>query len=146
MVGEGWNKDKDGAWVKAVGDGEVQVGPERPGARLLQHPEHVTLRDLRDPASGKDRRVDVALQGPKSRDILLGLHGSDADKNQIKALQWSTVTHVVLGDPDLIVSRTGYTGGRTAYELFGHPDEAPRLFSTLIESGAKPAGLAARDS
>jgi glycine hydroxymethyltransferase len=140
------NNDKDWAWVNAVHDGKVMVDPARPGTRLLEHPEHVLLRDLRDPASGKDRRVDVALQGPKSRDILLSLHGSEADKNKIKALQWSTVTRVNLGGHDLIVSRTGYTGERTAFELFIHPDEAPALFSTLIESGAQACGLAARDS
>jgi glycine hydroxymethyltransferase len=140
------NNDKDWAWVSAVHQGTVQIDPERPSTRLLEHSEHVTLRDLRDPSSGKDRRVDVALQGPKSRDMLLSLHGSDADKGKVKNLQWSTVTHVVLGGHDLIVSRTGYTGERTAFELFVHPDEAGTLFTTLIESGAKPCGLAARDS
>ncbi len=140
------NNDKDWAWVNAVRDGKVMIDPARPGTRELAHPEHVTLRDLRDLASGKDRRVDVALQGPKSRDTLLSLYGSDADKNKVKALQWSTVTRVNLGGHDLIVSRTGYTGERIAYELFVHPDEAPALFSTLIESGAQPSGLAARDS
>ncbi len=140
------NNDKDWAWANAVRDGQVMIDPKRPGARLLEHPEHVTLRDLRDPSSDKDRRVDVALQGPKSRDILLGLHGSDADKAKVKGLQWSTVTRVTLGGHDLIVSRTGYTGERIAFELFVHPDEAATLFSTLIEAGAKPAGLASRDS
>ncbi len=140
------NNDKDWAWLNAVRDGKVLVDPDRPGARLLEHPEHVTLRDLRDPSNGKDRRVDIALQGPKSRDLLLSLHGSDPDKARIKAMGWSTVTRVVLGGHDLIVSRTGYTGERIAFELFAHPDEAPTLFSTLIESGAKPCGLAARDS
>ncbi len=140
------NNDKDWAWATAVREGKVEVNPDRPGARLVEHPEHVTLRDLRAPSTGKDRRVDIALQGPKSRDILLSLHGSDADKGKIKSMGWSTVTHVTLGGHDLIVSRTGYTGERIAFEIFTHPDEAPRLFSTLIESGAKPCGLASRDS
>ncbi|MEP7287754.1 MAG: serine hydroxymethyltransferase [Chloroflexota bacterium] len=140
------NNDKDWAWVNAVHAGSAMIDPARPAARLLTHSADVTLRDLRDPASGKDRRVDIALQGPASRDILLSLHGSDSDKSKIKALQWSTLAHVSLGGHDLIVSRTGYTGERIAYELFPHPDEAAQLFSTLIESGAKPCGLAARDS
>ncbi|MCC7451200.1 MAG: hypothetical protein IT324_27565, partial [Anaerolineae bacterium] len=140
------NNDKDWTWVNAVRDGKVMVDPGRSGARLLEHPEHVTLRDLRDPAAGTDRRVDIALQGPKSQEILLGLHGSDTDKSKIKNLKWSTVTRAVLSGHDLIVARTGYTGERIAYELFVHPDEAAALFNTLIESGAKPCGLAARDS
>src|SRR5581483_7161324 len=140
------NNDKDWAWASAVRNGQVQIDPDRPGARLLEHPEHVTLRDLRDPSSGADRRVDVALQGPKSRDILLSLHGSDADKARIRDMAWSTVTRATLGGHDLIVARTGYTGERVAFELFVHPDEAATLFNTLIESGAKPCGLASRDS
>ncbi len=140
------NNDKDWAWVNAARDGKIVIDPSRSGARLLEHPGHVTLRDLRDPAVGRDQRVDIALQGPKSRDMLLGLHGADADKNKVKNLQWSTVTRVVLGGHDLIVARTGYTGERIAYELFVHPDEVATLFNTLIESGAKPCGLAARDS
>lgn len=53
---------------------------------------------------------------------------------------------MTLGGYDLIVSRTGYTGERTAFELFVHPDHAPRLFRDLVEGGATPCGLASRDS
>jgi glycine hydroxymethyltransferase len=88
----------------------------------------------------------VALQGAKSKDILLSLEGSDADKAKVKALKWAEVTHVHLGGFDLIVSRTGYTGERIAYELFVHPDRAADLFRTMINAGATPCGLAARDS
>ncbi len=51
-----------------------------------------------------------------------------------------------LGGYDLIVSRTGYTGERTAFELFVHPDQAAALFKALVDLGAVPCGLAARDS
>jgi glycine hydroxymethyltransferase len=51
---------------------------------------------------------------------------------------------------ELIVSRTGYTGEDIAYELYLHPDNAPRMWNLLLEKGRdyglKPAGLAARDS
>ena len=51
---------------------------------------------------------------------------------------------------DLVVSRTGYTGERFAYELFVHPDKAESLFRKLLEVGKefgiKPCGLGARDS
>jgi glycine hydroxymethyltransferase len=56
------------------------------------------------------------------------------------------MTTAHLGGFDLIISRTGYTGERTAYELFVHPDKAPALFQKLVELGAVPCGLAARDS
>jgi len=140
------NNDKDWAWANAVREGKVLIDPTRPNARLLADPGHVTLRDLRDPAVGKDRRVDVALQGPKSLDILMGLAASDADRRKLKGLTWSTVTRAKVGAHNLVVSRTGYTGERIAYELFVHPDEAPALFQTLIDAGAIPCGLASRDS
>ena len=86
--------------------------------------------------------MDIALQGPASRDILLGLHGTPEDKARIKALPWAGVTRVTLGGYDMIVARTGYTGERIAYELFLDPDKAPALFKDLIEGGATPVGLA----
>lgn len=140
------NNDQDWAWVNAVREGKVMVDPARPGARLLPKPSLVTLRDLRDPAQGAERRVDIALQGPKSLDLLLGLPGSDSEKKKIKALTWSTVTQVTLAGFDLVISRTGYTGERIAYELFPHPDQATALCKTLIDAGATPCGLASRDS
>lgn len=106
----------------------------------------MTIRDLRDPALGAERRVDIALQGPLSRDILLGLYGSAEDKARVKALPWAGVTRASLGGYDLIVARTGYTGERVAYEIFIDPDKAPGLFKDLVEGGATPVGLAARDS
>ncbi|MBZ0290375.1 MAG: hypothetical protein K8I30_22305, partial [Anaerolineae bacterium] len=108
--------------------------------------DRFTLRDLRAPEAGADRRVDIALQGPESKNILLALGGTDADKAKINKLPWAGVTRVTLGGFDLIVSRTGYTGERTAYEVFVHPDHAASLFRTLILHHAVPCGLAARDS
>ena len=104
------------------------------------------LRDLRDAAAGDERRVDVALQGPESKRILLAMGGSDDDLAAVSALPWAGIAHVNLGGYDLIVSRTGYTGERIAYELFVHPDNAPSLFKQLTDLGAAPCGLAARDS
>ena len=139
------NNDKDWAWVTGLKDGAWMADPAYPGVTLPER-DAFTLRDLRDPAVGDEQRVDIALQGPRSRDVLLSLHGSDADKARIKALPWAGVTRVSLGGYDLVVARTGYTGERVAFEIFVHPDKAPALFKDLVESGATPCGLAARDS
>lgn len=137
------NNDKDLAFLRAAHRGEISFGDAAaPPAGANQ----CVIRDLRDPAVGAERRVDVALQGPKSTEILLGLEGNEADKARIRKLPWAGVARAVLGGFDLIISRTGYTGERTAYELFVHPDQAPGLFRALIERGAVPCGLAARDS
>lgn len=139
------NNDKDWAWLNAVLASEAQIDPAHPG-RAAGMAGRVTLRDLRAESSGSDRRVDIALQGPQSKAILLALGGSEADLKAVANLPWAGVTQVTLGGFDLIVSRTGYTGERVAYELFVHPNRAEALARLLLAGGATPAGLAARDS
>ncbi len=142
------NNDKDWAWLNAVNEGRVLIDPDRPWARV-QHP--AVIRDLRDPQHGADCRVDIALQGPRSADILNALAGNDADfARRLKALPWAGVIRANPGGYDLIISRTGYTGERMAYELFIHPDRAVELWNALLAAGEplglKPCGLASRDS
>ncbi len=141
------NNDKDWAWLNAVNKGEVMIDAARPYAKI-QHP--VQLRDLRDPQYGAECRVDMPLQGPKATEILLSLCDDPALARKIKALPWAGLTQGKVGSFDLIISRTGYTGERVAYELFVHPDKAPDLWAALLEVGEslglKPCGLAARDS
>lgn len=138
------NNDKNWAWVNAVREGSVMIDPQNP-ARILGMTDFV-LRDLRVVSSGDDRRVDVALQGPKSKDMLIALGGSDADIAKLNKLAWAGVMRGTFGGFDLIISRTGYTGERVAYELFVHPAQAPALFKALVDLGVTPCGLAARDS
>ncbi len=138
------NNDKNWAWVNAVREGTVMIDPQNP-ARTVGITDFV-LRDLRVLSSGDDRRVDVALQGPKSKDMLIALGGSDADVAKLNQLAWAGVMRGTFGGFDLIISRTGYTGERVAYELFVHPAQAPALFKALVDLGTTPCGLAARDS
>ena len=128
------NNDKNWQWLQAVICGEVMIDPRNPGRRLSGS-DRFQLRDLRWRQWGSERRVDIALQGPKSRDCLLALDGSAEDKAKVKRLRWAGVTQVTLGGFDLIVSRTGYTGERVAYELFVHPDQAAALFQALVDAG-----------
>jgi glycine hydroxymethyltransferase len=111
---------------------------------------NVTLRNLRDPKAGEDRRVDIALQGPKSRDIMLALDCSVEDREAVLGLKWAQLCEVTLGGIPLIVSRTGYTGERMGFELFPPPDQAEALWNALLQAGEplgiKPCGLGARDS
>lgn len=139
------NNNKNWQWLNAVIAGEVMIDPQNP-SRKIEGTDRFTLRDLRLSQWGDEQRVDIALQGPASQDYLLQLDGSDEDKAKIKALQWAQVTHVNLGGFDLIVSRTGYTGERVAYELFVHPNQAADLFKTMVDMGVTPCGLASRDS
>jgi glycine hydroxymethyltransferase len=142
------NDDKDWAWLNAVKNGEVRVDNLRPWARAFSR--GCTLRNLRDPKEGVDRRVDIALQGPRSREVLLALGCDAATAAKLKKLPWAGVMEGVFGGLDLVVSRTGYTGERVAYELFVHPGESVKLWKALLKVGApmglKPVGLGARDS
>ncbi len=142
------NDDKDWAWLNAVRAGEVCVDLDRPWA--LAFGRGCRLRNLRDTKESEAMRVDIALQGPKSRDILIAL-GCDANTaSRLRALPWAGVTEGVFGGFELVVSRTGYTGERVAFELFVHPEKSVDLWNALLAVGGplglKPVGLGARDS
>ncbi|MCJ7529795.1 MAG: glycine cleavage system aminomethyltransferase GcvT [Anaerolineales bacterium] len=142
------NDDKDWAWLQAVKDGTVRVDNERPWTRA--YGRNVSLRNLRDPKSGADMRVDVALQGPQSRTILLALGCNEETRKRVMKLKRTELCEAVIGGFDLVVSRTGYTGEKMAFELFVHPNKAATLFKALLKVGEtyglKPCGLGARDS
>ncbi|MGB7537394.1 MAG: glycine cleavage system aminomethyltransferase GcvT [Anaerolineales bacterium] len=143
------NDDKDWAWVNAVREGKVRIDRERPGAKAPGR-GGVVLRNLRDRSSGADMRVDLALQGPKSREILLALGADPETKKKITRLARTGLCDARLGGFDLVVARTGYTGESVAFELFVHPDRAAELWKALKKAGEplglKPVGLGARDS
>lgn len=142
------NDDKDWAWLNAVKDGTVRVDNARPWSKAFGR--GCRLRNLRSPEEGADQRVDIALQGPKSRDILLALGCEAETAGRLRRLPWAGVMEGVFGGFDLVVSRTGYTGERVAYELFIHPEKSVELWKALLRAGTplgmKPVGLGARDS
>ncbi len=148
MVVNAANDAKDWAWLNAVRAGQALVDRDRPWSRAFGR--RVRLRNLKDPAEGSDQRVDIALQGPKSREVLLALGCDDGARKRILRLRRGDLTEAVAGGFDLVISRTGYTGERMAFELFVHPDQAAELFRALLEAGSemgvRPCGLGARDS
>jgi len=142
------NDDKDWAWLTGVIAGKVLVDKTHPGAYAFGR--NVVLRNLRDPKEGKDMRVDIALQGPKSRDILLALGVDGVNRKKLIRLKRTELCEAEAGGFDLIVARTGYTGEKMAFELFVHPDKAVALWNALSAAGGplgmKPCGLGSRDS
>ncbi len=142
------NDDKDRTWLESVRDGKVCIDSARPWARTYGYTAEI--RNLRDPKSGSNMRVDIALQGPKSRDILLAMRVDAATRARILKLKRTELCDAVVGGFDLIVSRTGYTGEKMAFELFVHPDRAVEFWNALLKAGEpfwiKPIGLGARDS
>ncbi len=142
------NDDKDWAWLNAVREGKVLVDREKPWA--LAFGRNVVLRNLRDPQAGEDMLVDIAIQGPKSRDILLSLNCSLVDREAIMELAWAQLCEATLDGIPMVISRTGYTGERMGFEMFVHPDNTVDLWNKLLQAGEahgiKPCGLGARDS
>lgn len=141
------NEDKDWAWLNAVKDGKVLVDRERPYVTAFGR--NVILRNLKDPKEGKDMLVDIALQGQISRDILLKL-ADPAECRKIRRLDRNQLCDSVVAGVDVIVSRTGYTGEKMAFEIFVHPDNVVHLWNAIMEVGTPmgllPCGLGARDS
>jgi aminomethyltransferase len=80
----------------------------------------------------------VAVQGPKARDILAKLVDDDLpDRFKVKTL-------TVAGAP-MLVCGTGYTG-EDGVELLMPPAAALGTWKALVDAGATPAGLGARDT
>ena len=142
------NDDKDRTWLESVRDGKVKIDNKYPWARTYGY--DAEIRNLRDPNLGAAQRVDIALQGPRSRDILLTMGVSDEDRAAIMKLTRTKLCDATVGGFDLIVSRTGYTGEKMAFELFVHPERAAEFWMAVLKAGeqfgVKPIGLGARDS
>jgi glycine hydroxymethyltransferase len=142
------NVDKDWEWLNAVKEGRVLVDRLRPWAKVFGR--NAILRNLKDPKEGSDMRVDIALQGPKARQILMALGCDEKTRCEVRYLKRTRICEVFVGGFDLIISRTGYTGEKFSYEIFVHPSRAGDLFNAILEAGKsygiKPCGLGARDS
>ena len=155
------NMDKDWTWLQAVNEREVRIDDLRPWVRSSFQAD---LRNLHDPRESYAWLVDVALQGPRARDILLALlnraplsSAAAEIEGRLLALKRTQVMEAHIPSEhapgsvfDLIIARTGYTGERMGFEMFVHPDVMGVLWEQLLEVGApfglRPIGLGARDS
>jgi glycine hydroxymethyltransferase len=147
MVVNAANADKMKAWFIGALEGRYLLDEENP-AKILEG--DVTFRDLKDPASGADGLIDLALQGPASLSILMSMAGSCELRARIQRLGKARLIEENLEGFQVVISRTGYTGEDIGYELFVHPDRAPTFWRLLLERGRpfglKPTGLGCRDS
>lgn len=112
------NTDKDYQWV------------------LENHrDEHVEIENI------SNETAQLAIQGPKA-ESLLQAH-TDEDLSEIKF--FFAKRHVEIDGIDCMVSRTGYTG-EDGFEIYLSNDRVVELYTNLIEDGASPIGLGARDT
>jgi aminomethyltransferase len=98
--------------------------------------------------SSTDQLHNLAVQGPRSRDILAPLVDTPPHQPSLRELGWFRFTIGRIGGRPVLVSRTGYTG-ELGYEIWCHPDDATAIWDAVWEEGRPhglaPMGLAALD-
>jgi aminomethyltransferase len=110
------NHERDLAWMRRHADGS--------GA---------ALRDRRD------ELAMLAVQGPEARGIVAKLADGELPE------RFRTATLTVAGAPGVLVCGTGYTG-EDGVELLLASEHAGAVWDAVVDGGARPAGLGARDT
>jgi len=86
----------------------------------------------------------IALQGPKSREILTKISESD-----ISGLPFYYFLEGKVAGCDVTIARTGYTG-ELGFEIYGKNKDIPKVWDALFNIGKPmglvPTGLAVRDT
>lgn len=124
-------------------------GSDYGGEWLREQAEKLGLKVLI--RSSTDQLHNVAVQGPKSRDVLRDLVWTAPHNPQFDQLAWFRFSPARLrneaGTP-FVISRTGYTG-ELGYEVMCHPKHCAEIFDAIWAAGAphglKPMGLQALD-
>ena len=96
----------------------------------------LTIRDI------SEELAMISLQGPDSRDIL----ANNLSSGRVPEPSRNSLSEGAFNGIPVKIARTGYTGEPICFELFVESVEAGRLWDCLIDSGAKPVGLGARDT
>ncbi len=101
--------------------------------------------------SSSDQMHNIAVQGPKSRDILKEIVWTGPTQPSMTELEWFRFAVGRIGGAQgvpVVVSRTGYTG-ELGYEIWCHPRDAGAVFDAVWEAGGphglSPMGLQALD-
>ncbi len=104
---------------------------------------HAQVHDMKIDLRERSDLAIVAVQGPQARSMLHKVVGGQAEG--LDGLSpFSAVERQVQGQFWHICT-TGYTGEQ-GYEVILPKEQAPALWDDLREEGAKPCGLAARDT
>jgi aminomethyltransferase len=85
----------------------------------------------------------IAVQGPRAVDVIGAV--CDAD---LSALPYYGCVPTIIGEHDVLLARTGYTG-EDGFEVYAESPHAADVWATLTAAGADflvPAGLACRDT
>jgi aminomethyltransferase len=84
----------------------------------------------------------LSLQGPNSKEILSAV----IDTGRLPEPIRNALSIVQINGNRAMIARTGYTGEPICFELFIENHAAPAIWELLLEKGAVPVGLGARDT
>ena len=122
-------------------------GDDYGGIWLRQQAEKLGLRV--QVKSSTSQLHNIAVQGPKSRDILKEVVWTPPTQPELEELTWFRFTIGRVGHmkgAPILVSRTGYTG-ELGYEIWCHPNDALTVWDSIWEAGRPheltPLGLKA---
>ena len=87
--------------------------------------------------------ASIAVQGPKSKEMLMTLSGGESPTKEPTKNSLGTVS---LEGRQARIAKTGYTGEPLGYEVYVRSQDVVWLWNRLVELGARPAGLGARDT
>jgi len=93
--------------------------------------------------SATDQIHNVAVQGPKSREILTSIVWTPPGRPtlaEVRPFRFTIGRFDGFDGIPVMVSRTGYTG-ELGYEVFCHPKDAPVVWDTIMTAG-EPHGIA----
>ncbi len=93
----------------------------------------------------EDRTMDMtmlSLQGPSAKEILSDL----MDSGRLPEPLRNYLSILYISGRRIFVARTGYTGEPICFELFSDREDALMVWELLLEKGAVPVGLGARDT
>src|SRR3954471_7282891 len=124
-----------------------RLGPERfltvtnasnHGKDLAWFQQHAREFDV-TVADRLDGYAMLSVQGPDARALVAQLTDQELPK------RFRTATATVAGASDVLVAGTGYTG-EDGVELLLRPEHAVTVWDALMDHGATPVGLGARDT
>jgi len=92
---------------------------------------------------------DVVIQDKSADTVMVAVQGPAVcqlqNLNGVCHLPRLGHTRTRIGDAEVLVARTGYTG-EDGFEIIGDAANALHLWESFMKQGAKPCGLGARDS
>lgn len=84
----------------------------------------------------------LSLQGPEAKAIMLDLISGGRLPEPMR----NCLSTAQIGDRRVLIARTGYTGEPICFELFIDRAHAGSIWDALMDKGAQPIGLGARDT